>query len=63
MPWLPSFGGPGEVGQTDGANFAVSSFTLPRGKNGNPLWYSYLENSMYRGLWQAAVCGVTKNQT
>ena len=37
MPRLPSFGGPGEVGQTDGTNFAVSSFKLPRGKNGNPL--------------------------
>ena len=36
---------------------AVSSLKLPRGKNGNPLWYSYLENSMYRGAWQAAVCG------
>ena len=30
--------------------------------NGNPLWYSCLENSMDSGLWQATVHGVTKNQ-
>jgi len=31
--------------------------------NGNPLWYSYLENSMDREAWQAVVYGVTKSQT
>ena len=31
--------------------------------NGNPLQVSSLENSMDRGAWQAAVCGVTKNRT
>ena len=31
--------------------------------NGNPLQYSYLENSMDRGAWWATVHGVTKNQT
>ena len=31
--------------------------------NGNPLHYSCLENSMYRGAWQATVHGVTKSQT
>ena len=31
--------------------------------NGNPLQYSYLENSMARGAWQAPVFGVTKNRT
>ena len=31
--------------------------------NGNPLQYSYLENPMDRGAWQAAVHGVTKSQT
>ena len=29
--------------------------------NGNPLWYSCLENSMDRGTWQAAVRGVAKS--
>ena len=35
----------------------------PAGRNGNPLQYSCLENSMDRGAWQAAVCGVKKSHT
>ena len=31
--------------------------------NNNPLKYSCLENSMVRGAWRAAVCGVTKGPT
>ena len=31
--------------------------------NGNPLQYSYLENSVDRGAWQAVVHRVTKSQT
>ena len=31
--------------------------------NGNPLQYSYLENSMDGGAWWATVRGVTKSQT
>ena len=31
--------------------------------NGNPLQYSYLENPMDQGAWQATVYGVTKNGT
>ena len=31
--------------------------------NGNPLQYSYLENSMDRGAWQATVYRVAKSQT
>ena len=34
-----------------------------RGGNGNPLQYSYLENPMDRGAWQAAVLGVGKSWT
>ena len=35
-----------------------------RGKrNSNPLQYSFLENSMDRGAWQATVHGVAKSQT
>ena len=30
------------------------------GGNGNPLQYSFLENPMDRGTWQAIVHGVTK---
>ena len=35
----------------------------PGGGNGKPLQYSSLENHMDRGAWDAAVHGVTKNQT
>ena len=31
--------------------------------NGNPLQYSFLENSMDRGAWQATVHGVAKRRT
>ena len=31
--------------------------------NGNPFWYSCLENSMDRGAWQATVHGVAKIPT
>ena len=36
---------------------------LTGGGNGNPLQYSYLENSMDRGAWHDTVYRVTKNQT
>ena len=32
----------------------------PGGGNGNPLQYSYLENSMDRGAWWATVYGIIK---
>ena len=35
----------------------------PGAGNGNPLQYSYLENSMDRGAWRAIVHGVPKSQT
>ena len=35
----------------------------PEGGNGNLLQYSYLENPMDRGAWQATVYGVSKSQT
>ena len=31
--------------------------------NGNPLWYSCLENSMDQGPWWATIHGVAKSQT
>ena len=33
----------------------------PGERNGNPLQYSCLENSMDRGAWQITVHGVTKS--
>ena len=35
----------------------------PGGGNGSPLQYSFLENPMDRGAWQATVHRVTKSQT
>ena len=35
----------------------------PGDRNGNPLQYSCLENSMDRGAWQATVHGVAKSRT
>ena len=35
----------------------------PGGGQGNPLQYSFLENPMHRGTWQATVHGVPKSQT
>ena len=35
----------------------------PGGGNGNPLWYSRLENLTDRGAWWAIVHGVPKNRT
>ena len=34
----------------------------PREWNGNPVQYSFLENSMDRGGWRAVVHGVVKSQ-
>ena len=33
---------------------------FPRGGHGNPVQYSYLENSMDRGTWWATVHGLQK---
>ena len=35
----------------------------PGEENGYPLQYSYPENSMDRGVWQATVHGIAKSQT
>ena len=37
--------------------------TSPGGGNGNPLQYSYWENSMDRGAWWGKIHGVAKSQT
>ena len=39
------------------------SSTNAKEGNGTPLQYSCLENPMYRGVWQAAVHGVTRSWT
>ena len=46
-----------DVGSTPGSGRSAGE------GNGNPLQYSYLENSMDRGAWWATVHGVAKLQT
>ena len=43
--------------------FWYSVVKWPREGNGNPLWYSCLENPMDGGAWTAAVHGVVKSRT
>ena len=43
--------------------FRIAVILLLGGGHSNPLQYSYLENSMDRGVWQATVHGVSKIQT
>ena len=47
----------GDLGLTPGLGRS------PRGGNGNPLQYSWLENPVDRGALGATVHGVTKSQT
>ena len=54
---------PASVGDTRDASLIPAAERSPGAENGNPLQYSYLENSMDREAWWAAVHGVTKNQT
>ena len=46
----------GDLGSIPGSG------TSPGEGTGNPLQYSYLENSMDRGAWRAIVHRVAKNQ-
>ena len=57
---------PANAGDAGDAGSIPGMGRSPGGRNGNPLQYSCLENSMDRGDWQATVGGggvVTKNQT
>ena len=45
------------------AGFIPGSGRSPGERNGYPLQYSFLENSMGRGAWQATVHGVAKTLT
>ena len=63
---------PKQIGSSDGKASACNAEdvgSIPgsgrsSGKgNGNPLQYSYLENSMDGGAWWATVHGITKSQT
>ena len=54
---------PANAGDTRDASSIPGPGRSPGEGNGNPFQYSYLENSMDRGAWWAAVHGVAKNQT
>ena len=53
---------PASAGDTRDASSIPGSGRSPGEGNGNPFQYSYLENSMDRGAWWAAVHGVAKGQ-
>ena len=50
-------------GDVRDADSVPGSGRSPGERNDKPLQHSYLENSMYRGAWQATVNGVTKSWT
>ena len=41
----------------------IGSGKSPGKGNGDPLQYSFLENSMHRGIWRATIYGVTNSWT
>ena len=53
---------PAHVGDLRDIGSIPGSRRSPGGGHGNPLQYSWLENPMDRGAWQATGHGVTKSQ-
>ena len=54
---------PAKAGDIRDAGSNPGSGRPPRGGHDNPLQYSFLENPMDTGAWQAMVHRVTKSQT
>ena len=54
---------PVSAGDTGAMGSVPGSERSPGGRNGHPLQYSCLENSMGRRAWQATVHEVTKSRT
>ena len=59
--WLSCKKFVGNMGDARNAGLIPGLGRSPGGRNGNPLQYSCLENSMDRGAWWATVHGVTKS--
>ena len=53
---------PASAGDIRNVGLVFGSVIFPEGENGNPLYYSLLENPMDRRVWRAAVHEVTKSQ-
>jgi len=54
---------PANAGGARDASSIPRSGRCPRSGNGNPLQYSWMENSVDRGAWQVTIHGVAKSQT
>ena len=54
---------PSDAGDRKDTGYIPESGRSPGRTHGNPLQYSFLENLMDRGAWQATVHRVTQNQT
>ena len=54
---------PPNAGDTGNAGSIPGLGRSPGEGNGNPLWYSCMENPVDRGAWWATVHNVTKSQT
>ena len=54
---------PANAGNVRGAGLIPGSGRAPGGGHGNPLQYSYLENPMDRGAWQAIAHRIKKSWT
>jgi len=54
---------PASAGDTRDAGSVPRWGRSPGEGKGNPLQYSFMENSMDRGPWQATVHGVAKSRT
>ena len=52
---------PANAGDIRDESLILGSGRSPEGGHGNPLQYSCLENSMYRGVWWTTVHGVRKS--
>ena len=51
---------PGNAREVGDTGLTPESGKSPGGGNGNPLQYSYLENSMDRGSWLSTVIGLQR---
>ena len=54
---------PANAGDITGSSLIPGLERSPGEGQGNPLWYSCLENSIVKGAWQAVVYRVANSQT